>query len=103
MLARGTRRAFSRSWEPTRRSFQSSSWTKARKTGRVIAYTALGASAVYLVDTNYYASSLTRSLRTLYTGAVIALDYKLHFNAANAEAIPQLHERVAERLFNCIT
>jgi aarF domain-containing kinase len=77
-------------------------WPRSRKAGKFLAYTALGTSAVYLVDKNFYASSLTRTMRTWYTGAIIALDYKLYFNAANADAIPQLHERVAERLFNCL-
>lgn len=102
MLSKATRRGFHPSFSVIRRPIQTVSWHRTHKAGRFFVYTALGASAVYVVDRNFYASSLTRSLRTLYTGAVIALDYKLFFNAANSDAIPQLHERVAERLFNCI-
>ena len=103
MLSKITRPSLQASLQSSRRSYhQATSWRRTLKAGKYFAYTALGTSAVYLVDNKFYASSLTRTVRTLYTGAIIALDYKLFFNAANADAIPQLHERVAERLFNCI-
>ena len=33
----------------------------------------------------------------------IALDYSINFTPAKSESIPQLHERVAERMYNLLT
>lgn len=35
--------------------------------------------------------------------AVIALDYKLNFTPEASDRIPQLHERVSERMYNLLT
>jgi hypothetical protein len=91
--------------------------------GRRAAYTAVGAGAVLGADQAFNESAITRNLRTLYfvrlsiyhhqtlltltdhffQCAVIAVDYKLNFTPETAEAIPALHERVADRLFNLLT
>ncbi|KAK2075154.1 hypothetical protein P8C59_009303 [Phyllachora maydis] len=61
--------------------------------------------AAYLTDRAVYASGLARTLRTLGTGLVVALDYKLNFRPdplpwlGGAAGIPELHRRNAERLF----
>ncbi|KDE09314.1 ABC1 atypical protein kinase [Microbotryum lychnidis-dioicae p1A1 Lamole] len=60
--------------------------------------------ALYAWDNTYYASALTRTARTAYVGAVMALDFKLNFNPDNATAIDALHERVAHRINDlCVT
>jgi len=35
--------------------------------------------------------------------AVITLDYKLNFSPEKSDKIPELHERVAERIYNLLT
>lgn len=57
-----------------------------------------------MLDTRYYASSLTRSLRTFSLGVFVGLDYKINFRAHPpfADSIEQLHYRNAERLFELL-
>ncbi|KAF8152294.1 ABC1 family-domain-containing protein [Crassisporium funariophilum] len=71
----------------------------ARRTGYLLA----GLGTVYVVDKQYNASSIIRNLRTLWTCAVITLDYKWNFTPEKTEFIPQLHERVADRMFDLMT
>ncbi|KAH7343966.1 putative mitochondrion protein [Rhizoctonia solani] len=59
-------------------------------------------TGVYYYDREYKASAIRRSLRTLWMGIVVTLDYKWNFNPANSEGIDELHERVAKRLHNCV-
>ena len=70
-----------------------------RYSGRLI-YVGIGTGIVYLVDTQFYASSLTRSARTFGLGLVVALDYKINFrpHPPLADSIAALHGRNAERL-----
>ncbi|KAG8697823.1 methionine-synthesizing 5- methyltetrahydropteroyltriglutamate--homocysteine methyltransferase, partial [Ceratobasidium sp. 395] len=56
----------------------------------------------YYYDREFKASAIRRSLRTLWMGAVITLDYKWNFNPQNSAGINALHERVARRLHDCI-
>ncbi|KAF9644238.1 ABC1-domain-containing protein [Thelephora ganbajun] len=70
---------------------------------RRLAYIGLGVSAAWYLDKEFYASAVSRNLRTLWTCAVIALDYKINFTAENSEGIPTIHERVAERVFDLFT
>ncbi|KIL60038.1 hypothetical protein M378DRAFT_110496 [Amanita muscaria Koide BX008] len=70
---------------------------------RRFAYFALGLGTGYVVDEQYNASAVVRNLRTLWTCAAITLDYKLNFTPEKSDEIPQLHERVAERVFNLLT
>ncbi|KAB5594595.1 5-methyltetrahydropteroyltriglutamate homocysteine S-methyltransferase [Ceratobasidium theobromae] len=66
----------------------------------------VGAGAIgiagYYYDREFKASAIRRSLRTLWMGIVVTLDYKWNFNPANSEGIDALHERVARRLHNCV-
>ncbi|PPR01545.1 hypothetical protein CVT24_001856 [Panaeolus cyanescens] len=74
-----------------------------RKLLRRAGYLLVGVGTVYFVDTTYNASSIVRNLRTLWTCAMITLDYKWNFTPEKTESIPQLHERVADRVFNLFT
>ncbi|KAK8843490.1 hypothetical protein IAR55_007150 [Kwoniella newhampshirensis] len=53
---------------------------------------------LYLVDREFNASAITRSLRTAYIGILCTLDYKINFSPTKADKIEALHERVASRL-----
>ncbi|KAF8681603.1 ABC1 family [Rhizoctonia solani] len=59
-------------------------------------------AGTYYYDREYKASAIRRSLRTLWMGIVVTLDYKWNFNPENSEGIDELHERVARRLHNCV-
>ncbi|ORY87017.1 ABC1-domain-containing protein [Protomyces lactucae-debilis] len=45
---------------------------------------------------------LSRTARTGVTAILLAIDYKLNFNPDNAENIMALHERAAQRMYDCI-
>ncbi|KAA1475226.1 ABC1-domain-containing protein [Dentipellis sp. KUC8613] len=78
--------------------------SRLRKYARRAGYTGLVLGAGYLVDKKYNASTVTRNIRTFYTCAIIAADYKLNFQPGMSnEHIVALHTRVAERLFNLLT
>ncbi len=49
------------------------------KWGRRLLYISVVGGTLYLVDTQLYASSITRSLRTFGLGVIVAVDYKLNF------------------------
>lgn len=68
------------------------------------AYVVAGAGAVYIVDNQFYASSLTRTARTFVNGAIIAADYKINFreNPPLAKSIEQLHARSAARIYDTL-
>ncbi|KZS87184.1 atypical/ABC1/ABC1-B protein kinase [Sistotremastrum niveocremeum HHB9708] len=74
-----------------------------RKTGRAIGYIGLGIGVTYTIDKYFNATAIGRNVRTLFTGAIIAADYKLNFQPEKSDKIPELQERVAERLYNLIT
>jgi aarF domain-containing kinase len=71
---------------------------------RRLAYTAVIAGGIILADTQWNASSITRSLRTFYTGVLIGVDYKINFrpNPPLADSIEALHARNAQRVFDLI-
>jgi aarF domain-containing kinase len=71
---------------------------------RVLLYGGVAIGAVYLVDRYHYASSLTRSFRTFYTGIVIGFDYKINFRAHPpfADSIEAVHNRNAQRIFDLL-
>ncbi|KAK7045931.1 hypothetical protein VNI00_006926 [Paramarasmius palmivorus] len=77
--------------------------TRLRKFGRGIGYLALGVGTVYTIDLNFNASAIGRNLRTLWTCALITIDYKFNFTPEKNDQIPQLHERVANRMYNLFT
>ncbi|KAF7300983.1 ABC1 domain-containing protein [Mycena indigotica] len=70
---------------------------------RRVGFMGVGVGVVYTVDRNYNASALGRNLRTLWACALITADYKLNFTPEKSDQIPQLHERVAEVMFNLFT
>ncbi|TBU43047.1 ABC1-domain-containing protein [Dichomitus squalens] len=67
------------------------------------AIAALGLGIAYEVDKELHASAIIRNLRTLWTCAVIALDYKLNFKHEKEGDIPALQERVAQRVYDLLT
>ncbi|KAH7909013.1 ABC1 family-domain-containing protein [Hygrophoropsis aurantiaca] len=74
-----------------------------RKYARRSAYLALGLGGAYLLDQELNASAIARNIRTLWTCAMITLDYKLNFTPEKSHLIPQLHERVADRMYHLFT
>lgn len=62
-----------------------------------------GLGVLWFADKQFNASAVARNIRTLWTCTLVTLDYKLNFQPEKAHQIPQLHERVAERIYNLIT
>lgn len=79
-------------------------YRRTRKWTRRCGYVAVGIGILYGADHQFYASSITRSVRTFGLGLLVAVDYKINFrpHPPLAESIPALHNRNAERLFNLI-
>jgi aarF domain-containing kinase len=78
-------------------------FTKRRWVRRLAVVSAL-LGVGYVVDTQFYASSITRSLRTFKTGLLIGLDYKINFRAHPpfANSIEDVHNRNAQRVFDLL-
>ena len=79
-------------------------YRRSRKWARRFVYLAIGASALYGIDNQFYSSCLSRTARALGLGAYVALDYKINFRAHPpfAESITALHARSAERLYHVL-
>lgn len=79
-------------------------YPRSQKWARRLFYVSAVTGALYLIDTQLYASSITRSLRTFGLGIVVATDYKLNFRAYPlfGGTIADLHRRNAERMFNLL-
>ena len=79
-------------------------YRRTRKWARRLIYLSIGTGIIYAVDTQFYASSLTRSARTFGLGLVVAIDYKINFRAHPpfAQSIAALHARNAERLYDLL-
>ena len=77
---------------------------KRRKWPRRLIYLTVIGGVAYASDRQFNASSLTRSLRTFYTGLVIGLDYKINFRAHPpfANSLEDVHRRSASRIFNLL-
>lgn len=75
-------------------------YKRSRKWGRRLLMTAAVGGAIYAVDSQVYASSLGRSLRTFATAMLAALDYKINFRPEpwTGGSVADLHLRNAERL-----
>ncbi|CAE6485343.1 unnamed protein product [Rhizoctonia solani] len=73
-----------------------------QRTAKLLLGLGTAGAAGYYYDREYKASAIRRSLRTLWMGIVVTLDYKWNFNSTNSEGIDELHERVARRLHNCV-
>lgn len=74
------------------------------KWGRRLLYIGILGGGIYLIDSQLYASSLTRSARTFKTGLLVALDYKLNFRPEPffGGTIGDLHRRSAQRMFDLL-
>ena len=59
---------------------------------------------LYILDKEFYASSIARSLRTFGTGILSAMDYKINFRPEPwfGGSVADLHRRNAERLFTLL-
>lgn len=79
-------------------------YTRSIKWGRRLLYISATLGGLYAIDSYVYASSITRSLRTFYTGLYVAIDYKLNFRPKPLFGgdITELHRRSAERLFSLL-
>lgn len=75
-------------------------YRRSLKWARRLIYLSLFTGAVYGIDSQFYASSLTRTSRTFALGILVALDYKVNFrpNPPLAKSIAHVHARNAERL-----
>ncbi|KAI0687937.1 ABC1-domain-containing protein [Cerioporus squamosus] len=62
-----------------------------------------GIGVAYVVDRELHASAINRNIRTAWTCALIAIDYKLNFKPEKADGIPALQERVAQRVYDLLT
>lgn len=80
------------------------SYRRSRKWLRRLFRSSLAAALVLTLDVYFYDQSLTRSLRTFYTGLVVALDYKLNFRPDPwiGDSVADLHSRSARRVFNLL-
>ncbi|KAI0299365.1 ABC1-domain-containing protein [Multifurca ochricompacta] len=67
---------------------------------RRLGYVVLLGVVGYVADRELYASTMVRNLRTFWTCALIAADYKLNFTPGKSDSISALHERVGDRLLN---
>ncbi|TFK25857.1 ABC1-domain-containing protein [Coprinopsis marcescibilis] len=70
---------------------------------RRLAYAGVGVGGILAWDHYSNASAIFRNLRTLWTCVVITVDYKLNFTPEKSDQIPELHERVADRMYNLLT
>ncbi|KAH8110202.1 ABC1 family-domain-containing protein [Phellopilus nigrolimitatus] len=88
------------------RSFHSSSKRSSSKIQWIKrpAYVAIGIGTLYFVDQQFNASCIWRTGRTFLTGALIALDYKINFQARPpfADSIAALHERNSNVIYNLL-
>ncbi|KAJ4490481.1 ABC1 family-domain-containing protein [Lentinula aciculospora] len=84
-------------------STQEVSSTRWQKYLRRTCFVAFGLGSLYTTDQVFNASAIARNLRTLHTCVMITLDYKLNFTEEKSELIPELHERVADRMYNLFT
>jgi aarF domain-containing kinase len=79
-------------------------YKRLRKWGRRFVYLGLFGAAGYVVDNQFYAASITRSVRTFSLGLWVALDYKINFreNPPFAADIGEVHHRNASKLFDLL-
>ncbi|CAG8260745.1 unnamed protein product [Penicillium nalgiovense] len=79
---------------------QAKTYKRTIKWLRRIIYVSLATGVAYGIDSQFYASSLTRTARTFSLGILVALDYKINFrpHPPLASSIAAVHARNAERL-----
>ena len=74
--------------------------SRLQRYARRVGYFAVGLGGIYVVDRSLNASAISRNFRTLWTCAIISADYKLNFTPEHADRIPQIHQRVADRMYD---
>lgn len=74
------------------------------KWSRRLLYVTVVGGTLYFVDKQFYASAISRSLKTFGLGIMVAADYKINFRPDPwfGGSIVDLHHRNAERLFNLL-
>ena len=79
-------------------------YKRSRKWTRRLAILLVTGGVLYAGDRQFYASAVTRSVRTFSVGLLAALDYKLNFrpNPIIGKDIQDVHLRNAERLFHLL-
>lgn len=79
-------------------------YQRTRKWLRRLGYLSLLTAGVYVLDKQYYASSLMRCTRTFVLGVTVAADYKINFreNPIFANDIAEVHSRNASKLFDLL-
>ncbi|BDD63456.1 hypothetical protein MPDQ_005225 [Monascus purpureus] len=79
-------------------------YVRTRKWLRRLFYLSAATGVIYGIDSQFYASSLTRTARTFALGIFVALDYKINFRPSPpfASSITAVHARNAERLFDLL-
>lgn len=82
------------------KSVPAKTYPRTRKWLRRLVYLLLATGTVYIIDNQFYASSITRTTRTFALGLLVALDYKINFrpNPPLATSVTAVHARSAERL-----
>ncbi|KAK7053810.1 ABC1 domain-containing protein [Favolaschia claudopus] len=70
---------------------------------RRVGYLGFGIGAIYGLDRQFNASAIGRNLRTLWACALITAEYKMNFTPEKSDQIPELHERVANIMYNLFT
>ncbi|KAL5333879.1 ABC1 family-domain-containing protein [Aspergillus crustosus] len=75
-------------------------YRRTRRWLRRLFYLSIATGTIYVLDTQFYAASLTRTARTFSLGLLVALDYKINFRPKPplADSIADVHARNAERL-----
>lgn len=79
-------------------------YKKSRKWLRRLVILTVAGGVVYVGDRQIYSSGIMRSLRTFFTGLVVAIDYKLNFRPDPwlPGNVQDLHARNAHRLFDLL-
>jgi aarF domain-containing kinase len=86
------------------RAVPAKQYKRTRKWLRRLGYVTLLGAAGYIVDQNFFASAVTRSVRTFALGLTVALDYKINFreNPPFADDVTEVHARNAAKLANLL-
>ena len=79
-------------------------YQKTRKWLRRLLWTSIVTGSTLVLDQQFNASSITRTLRTFHAGVLTGLDYKINFRAHPpfADSVEAVHARNAERLFKVL-
>lgn len=86
------------------RATPAKTYRRSRKWLRRLIRFSIATGIVLGLDSYFYDASITRSVRTFYTGLFIALDYKINFRAEPwfGDSVADLHARSAQRVFDLL-